>query len=92
MRQVIGSVPDLYALAKGGGYIPSREDYEHVEDGCEVEIETGRILLSGADVTMQEEAALSAYLESVGITVTGRNRVICGLRGWYCMNRTWTRG
>ncbi len=75
---MIGSVPDLYALAKGGGYIPSVEDYDHVEQGCEIEIEPKRILLSGADISMQDEAALTAYLGSVGITVNGRKQVICG--------------
>lgn len=75
---MIGSVPALYAFAKGGGYVPSAADYEHTEMGCEAEIESGRILLSGADMEAQEEAALTAYLESVGITVTGRKQVICG--------------
>lgn len=75
---MIGSVPDLYALAKGGGYVPSAEDYDHVEQGCETEIEPKRILLSGADISLQDEAALMAYLESVGITVTDRKKVICG--------------
>lgn len=75
---MIGSVPALYAFAKGGGYVPSVEDYEHTELGCEAEIESGRILLSGADMTSSEEKALVEYLESVGITVAGRRQVICG--------------